>query len=288
MTQVNLNKALEIVADLEKQVPPEIQAKVNDLKLTLQTALQQGEGQEAEDARSQLDGLRQETGQFTSVMVHEIRKPMTAMRGWVDMLSKNMLGELNPMQSEAAKTIRNNVISMDFLVTDISDLSKMRTGRLNVQPKMELVKNITMKLEKDLAPEAEAKNIKLTFEVPSGLPMLNLDSTRVELALRKMIENAIKYGQEGATEIVVSAAPEGTNKVRISVRDNGIGMSESDLSRLGEMFFRGDHDVVTQTKGYGMGIPIAIECMKLIGGEVFWESTLGEGSTFGVIIPAMT
>ena len=288
MTQVNLNKALEIIADLEKQAPAEIQAKVNELKLTLQNAVKQGEGADAEAARSQLDALRQETGQFTSVMVHEIRKPMTAMRGWVDMLSKNMLGELNPMQTEAAKTIRNNVISMDFLVTDISDLSKMRTGRLNVQPKMEMVKNITMKLEKDLAPEAEAKNMKLIFDIPSGLPFLNIDGTRVELALRKMIENSLKYGKESEGEIVVTAAPEGTNKVRITVKDNGIGMSEEDQKRLGEMFFRGDHEMVTQTKGYGMGIPIALECMKLIGGEVFWESKLGEGSTFGVIVPAMS
>jgi signal transduction histidine kinase len=287
MSQENLQKALEVLEQLEALLPADGKSLATELKNVLHNAQRYGEGQSAEEAQQRLTQTISENGQFVSVMVHEVRKPMTAMRGWVDMLSKEMLGPLNPMQSEAAKTIRNNVLSMESLVTDISDISKMRTGRLQLSPKMDMVKNILMQVEKDVMPEAEARHAKLTFEIPSGLPFLNLDGTRVQLALRKLIDNALKYTKEG--EAVITVTAEGRDgQVVLKVIDNGIGVPEEDQKRLGELFFRGDSEHVLQTKGYGLGIPIAQVCMQLIGGKLFWESKVGAGSTFGLILPGMS
>src|SRR5690606_16223351 len=156
-----------------------------------------GEGQDSTELRSLIAQQQVKTSEFISVMVHEIRKPMTSIRGYSDMLNAKVMGELNEMQAQFVGTIRNNVISMERLVSDISDISKMQSGRMQPSPKMEMLKNITMKLEKDMPEEAAARNVKLTFDIPQGLPLMNIDSTRVEQALRKLIENAIRYTKEG-------------------------------------------------------------------------------------------
>jgi signal transduction histidine kinase len=184
-------------------------------------------------------------------------------------------------------TIRNNIISMEQLVTDVSDISKMRSGRMTPQPKMEMFKNIVMKLEKDYAEIAENRGIPLVFDVPQGLPLLNLDGTRLEQALKKLVENALKYTYDNGGEVRVSAEGLG-DKLRITVSDHGVGISESDQKHLGELFFRGDQELVTHTKGYGMGLPIVLGCMELIDGKLSCQTTEGEGSTLEVILPAMS
>src|SRR5688572_29587057 len=126
MSQENLTRAQELLAQLEAFVPAEGQLTLQELKSALRTAEQKGEGQDAEELRQRLTAQVDETAQFISVMVHEIRKPMTSLRGYSDMLHKQVMGPLNDMQAQFVGTIRNNVISMEALVTDISDLSKMR------------------------------------------------------------------------------------------------------------------------------------------------------------------
>lgn len=225
-------------------------------------------------------------GTFMSFMVHEIRKPMTSIRGYSDMLDKQVMGELNEMQANFVSTIRKNVISMEKLVADISDLTKMRVGRLQPEPKMDMAKNILMAVEKETREFAEEQKVELVFNVPDGLPLLNLDSARVTQALIKLIENALKYTPEGGTVTVTAAPQEGG--LEVVVEDTGVGMTQEELDRLGELFFRGDDEIVTNSKGYGMGIPIVMECMKMVEGRFFYESEKGKGSKFGIFLPAMS
>jgi len=203
------------------------------------------------------------------------------------MLGQTALGELNEMQTQFVGTIRTNIISMEQLVTDISDYSKLQSGRMKVDSKMEMFKNIVMQLEKDLSELAESRSVKLTFDIPQGLPIMNIDGVRVTQALNKLIDNAIKYTHEGEGIVTVTAEGLG-DKLRVSIRDNGVGISEEVQAQMGEVFYRGDQELVTQTKGYGMGISIAIACIDLVGGELRWESKIDEGSTFEVTLPAMS
>lgn len=223
---------------------------------------------------------------FISVMVHEIRKPMTSIRGYVDMLDKRLVGELNDMQGQFITTVRNNVLSMEQLVTDISDISKLRAGRLKAEPKMDVAKNLLLEVEKKMADLATQRQHALEFDIPQGLPILNIDKTRYVQAIVKLVDNALKYTNPGGTiRVTASAVTEG---LQVVVEDNGVGMQPEELSRLGEMFFRGDDELVLNTKGYGLGIPIALECVKLCGGRLFYSSEKGVGSKFGVVVPVMS
>jgi signal transduction histidine kinase len=287
MSQEFLEQALQLLSSLEGQLDGELRSQVTAARNAVAQAQQRGEGQDADALREQIEANKVENSEFVSVMVHEIRKPMTSIRGYADMLGKNVMGELNEMQTQFVETIRNNIISMEQLVTDISDISKMHSGRMMPQPKMEMFKNVVMKLEKDFGEIAEQRGIPLVFDIPQGLPLLNLDGTRLEQALKKLLDNALKYTHDGGGEVRLTAEGLG-DKLRVTIRDHGVGISQSDQRHLGELFFRGDQELVTQTKGYGMGLPIVMGCMALIDGELRWESTEGEGSTFEVIIPAMS
>lgn len=224
-------------------------------------------------------------GKFVSIMVHEIRKPMTSIRGYADMMDKRLVGELNEMQGQFIATIRRNVISMEKLVSDLSDYTKMRTGRIKAESKMDMAKNILLAVEKETKELATEHKHELVFEIPDGLPILNLDGNRAKQALIKLVENAIKYTPEGGHIIVRAQPVEGG--LEIVVKDNGVGMTAEELARLGELWFRGDDELVTSTKGYGLGIPIVLECLRLAGGRLFYESEKGVGSTFGVFLPGM-
>ena len=287
MSQQYLEQALQLLDSLQSQLGGDAGGQLTEAMTAIERAMKQGEGQDAEALREQIEADKVENSEFVSVMVHEIRKPMTSIRGYSDMLGKNVMGELNEMQSQFVETIRNNVISMEALVSDVSDISKMQSGRITPQPKMEMFKNVVMKLEKDFAEVAENRGIPLVFDVPQGLPLLNIDGTRLEQALKKLLDNALKYTPDNGGEVRLSAEGLG-DKLRITVRDHGVGISESDQKHLGELFFRGDQELVTQTKGYGMGLPIVMGCMELIGGELSWQSEVGEGSTFEVTLPAMS
>lgn len=281
--QAALTRARELQLESDGSMKQQLGEIVKLLSQTEEKT--QDAGVMTEEVSSEVAAVISMYSQFISVMVHELRKPMTSIRGYADMLSKNVVGELNDMQMQFATTIRNNVISMEWLISDISDYTKMRVGRIKSDPKMDLAKNILMEVEKNTREKAEEKDHTLEFEVPDGLPLLNIDGSRVKQALIKLVENAIKYTPEGGKITVKAEAAEGGLKV--TVVDNGVGLSEEELERLGELWFRGDDPVVTNQKGYGLGIPIVLECMRLVDGKLTYESKKGEGSTFGILLPAM-
>ncbi len=233
-----------------------------------------------------VDGITEMFSQFISVMVHELRKPMTSIRGYSDMLDKRVVGELNEMQGQFVSTIRNNIISMEHLLSDISDISKMRTGRIRAENKMDLAKNLIMDVEKKTKEQAEERKHQLVFDVPDGLPLLNLDSLRASQALVKLVENAIKYTPEGGAIKVTVKPVEGG--MEITIDDNGVGLKPDEVDRLGELWFRGDDELVTSQKGYGLGIPITFECMKLVNGRLTYKSEKDVGSSFTIFLPGMS
>lgn len=239
-----------------------------------------------ENAAARAEEILRETSEFLSIAVHEMRIPLTSIRGYSDMLAKNILGELNDQQMQFMETIRSNVLRMDRLIADVNDLGKIRAGRLHLDLRMEMPKNILMMAEKEIAPLAEERGQTLVFDVPSGLPLLNVDGARVAQALTNLIRNALQYSPEGSTVTVVASAED--DSLRVAVSDQGIGMTEEDQAHLGEPFWRSDHEVIRSVKGHGLGYAVAKGLIELMGGEMFHETEFEKGSTFGFILPGMS
>ncbi len=278
-----LEAARKLTAELRQQAGGDLQIKLGELERLLEAAQRRGEGQDASTLRQQIDEMITTNAQFNSVMVHEIRVPMTSIRGYADMLSKNVVGELNEMQQQFVETIRSNVIRMEHLVTDISDISKIRSGRIRYDAKMDFYKNIAMQAEKTHAELAAQHKHTLTFETPDGLPVLNLDSARLTQALNKLIHNALQYTPDGGQ--VTVRAERVDSKLKVTVIDNGVGMSPDEQTHIGEVFWRADNEHVRSFKGHGLGLPIAMGFVQQMGGEFFFMSETGKGSQCGFVVP---
>ncbi|PJF25320.1 MAG: hypothetical protein CUN53_13395, partial [Phototrophicales bacterium] len=179
--------------------------------------------------------LLKEQAYFVSHAVHELRTPMTSIRGYADMLASGAMGAVNDMQKQFIETIRANSKRMESLLTDVSDTAKIRGGTLRVQPKMDMFKNIAMNVEKQMRPVAESLNRSLVIDIPQGLPILNVDGELLVKALCKLVENGLRYSGENG-EVRLSASAEG-NQLTITVQDNGIGMTPAEISQLGTIYF---------------------------------------------------
>lgn len=225
----------------------------------------------------------QDQAKFISHAIHELRTPMTSIRGYADMMAS--MGQMNDMQKQFVETIRTNARRMEGLLTDVSDMSKIRGGTLRYTLKMDMFKNIAMMVEKQMQPVAESLGRKLTIDVPQGLPLLNTDGEMLAKAINKLVENALRYCEENC-EVSVSARGENNNLI-VSVKDNGIGMKPEEIAQLGTIYFRADHDVVRSYKGSGLGIPIAYGIIKLLGGAISVESTPDAGTTFTIMLAGM-
>lgn len=234
---------------------------------------------------SDMETYIQDEAHFVAHAVHELNTPLTSIRGYSDMLGS--MGELNDMQKQFLDVVKSNSHRMQTLLADFRYLNKLRKGVMPATPKMDTFKNIAMRIEKDLNPRAEELNRTLELDIPQGLPLLNLDGDLLSTALVKLTENALQYSPKDTGKVTVSAAADGSTLV-VKIADNGIGMSEEELSQLGTVYFRGERDEVIEYKGSGLGIPIAYGMIELLGGTIAVESKVDEGTTFTVKLPGMT
>ncbi len=287
-----LHEAQALVGQLQSNVsaldPAELKQQLDRLSDLLHQAAQHGEGADAAQIRIELDKMIEETAAFSSMMVHEIRKPMTSIRGYADMLAKpGMIGPLNDMQTQFVGTIRNNIIRMEGLVSDISDISKLNSGRLRLDNKMTTFGQIIMDVQKQAESLIAEYEHQVTWTIPQGLPILTTDAKQLAKVIFNLLRNAIQYTPKGTGQIVVKAERLENNVLHVTVTDNGIGMKPEEIARLGELFYRADHELVTSEKGYGLGIPIAMGFLKVLGSQLEIQSEPEKGSTFGFQLAGM-
>jgi signal transduction histidine kinase len=128
----------------------------------------------------------------------------------------------------------------------------------------------------------------VTWDIPQGMPILTTDSKQLAKIIFSLVKNALQYTPKDSNgQVTVKAERTEDNKLRISVTDTGIGMSEAEIARLGEPFYRADHELVTTQKGYGLGIPVAMGFLALMDSKLVCESTVGQGSTFSFELAGM-
>lgn len=259
----------------------------------IQTLLKQAEQEHAEQQQArQVSGdaatVITENAEFFKTAIHELRTPMTSIRGYSDMLSnQSMVGELNDMQAQLLEVVRNNARRMEGLLMDMSYINKIRAGILPVAKKMDLYKNIAQMVEKQARPLAEQLSRQLEFITPSGMPPITTDGELFTVAMVKLIENGLRYSPEETGKVTVEGRGEG-DKLVITISDNGIGMSAEEIAQLGTLYYRADNDTVRNYKGSGLGIPIAYGILDVLGGQYSVSSTPGEGTQFTLTFKGMS
>src|SRR5258707_327380 len=231
-----LQQAQQLLAELQQVAPSdpaELKSKLAAVDALLKQAVAYGEGADATALRTELNETIDRNASFTSMMVHEIRKPMTSIRGYADMLSKpDLIGPMNEQQQQFIDIIRTNTIRMEGLVTDISDMGKLTANRIKLDSKMTTSGQIFMEVQKMGESFIAETGQTVTWDVPQGLPLLNVDSKQLAKVVWNLVKNAIQYTPKGGT-ITVKAERLDGNVLHILVTDSGIGMKPEEIARLG-------------------------------------------------------
>ncbi|MGD0575413.1 MAG: ATP-binding protein [Anaerolineales bacterium] len=223
--------------------------------------------------------------QFVSIVSHELKVPMTSIRGYADLLRKGSAGPVSEKQIEYLDTVLKNVDRMAALVSDLQDLSSIESGRLRIEPvPIPLGRCLQESLE-SMSPHFSARQQEIETEIPPDLPAVRADRNRLMQILTNLLSNANKYTPQGGS-IFVNAQRDG-DRVRVLIRDTGIGMTPEEKLRLFNQFFRGESSAVRDQPGWGLGLHVTKRLVELQGGRIGAESELGKGSTFWFTLPAV-
>ncbi len=240
------------------------------------------EVQQANEAKSE----------FVSFVAHELKNPMTSIKGYSELLSAGAVGPINEMQTNFLTTIRTNVERMSTLVSDLNDNSKIEAGRLRLEFKPVDLPDVVDEVIRSTNRQIEDKNQELKLDLPDGLPLIWADRTRIIQVMTNLVSNAHKYTPEGGKILV--AAEVAANRwepgnaiqvVHIRVKDNGIGISVEDQQKIFGKFFRSDDQKAREVPGSGLGLNITKSLVEMQGGKIWFESEFRKGTTFHFTIP---
>ncbi len=226
----------------------------------------------------QLDTLKSE---FVSTVSHDLRSPLTLMRGYATML--DMVGELNEQQQSYVQKIIAGVENMARLVNNLLDLGRIEMG-VDLQVEPVAVLDVLERVVGALQTQAAQKEIELSLELSKDLPLqIEADPALFHQAIYNLVENAIKYTPSGGrVTLRVRATPA---DLLIEVQDTGIGISPEDMTRLFERFYRGKSRAARAQHGTGLGLAIVRSIAERHGGRVWADSIEGKGSTFHIQVP---
>jgi signal transduction histidine kinase/CheY-like chemotaxis protein/HPt (histidine-containing phosphotransfer) domain-containing protein len=223
--------------------------------------------------------------QFLANMSHEIRTPMNGILGVVKLVQRLPLdGKLR----RYVETIDSSASALLTIINDVLDFSKMEAGKYTLQNVSFDLRTIVQEVAELLAPRAHDKGLELVYRIAPQVSSLLLgDPDRTRQILNNLVGNAIKFTESGEIflDVSLASATESNNVVRVSVRDTGIGITESDASKLFDAFSQVDGSMVRKFGGTGLGLVISKHLVRMMGGEIGVNSEPGKGSEFWFTAP---
>jgi CheY-like chemotaxis protein/signal transduction histidine kinase len=222
--------------------------------------------------------------EFLANMSHELRTPLNSSLILAKLLADNKPGTLNEEQVKFAQTIFGAGNDLLALINDILDLSKIESGKVDVQPESVGINHTVEALSRGFEPLARERHLAFTFTVDPGTPeRLETDPQRLGQILKNLLSNAFKFTQQGAVSLRVSATPAG--QVAFAVQDSGIGIPPEQQEIIFEAFRQADGSTHRKYGGTGLGLSISRDLARLLGGDVTVQSEAGKGSVFTLTLP---
>lgn len=223
--------------------------------------------------------LDQTKDDFISMASHQLRTPLTSVKGYVSMVLDGDAGELTPLQRKLLNQSFVSAQRMVYLISDLLNVSRLRTGKFTV----ELVPTDLATLVGDevsqLAETAQSRDIKFTYKKPQRFPVLMLDDTKIRQVIMNFLDNAIYYTPSGGHVDIVLANK--SRSVELTVTDNGMGVPKSEQQHLFTKFYRARNARRARPDGTGLGLFMAKKVVVTLGGAIIFRSAEGKGSTFG-------
>ena len=232
---------------------------------------------------TRLKKLEQVRADFVANVTHEIKTPLTAIIGFVETLQQGAIDDRAKAQ-KFLLTIHENAQRLNRLVDDLLTLSSIELGETKLHLEGLALEDVFETALTLISLRAALKNVRIQRDVQPGLPMVRADRDRLVQILVNVLDNAVKFTSEGGS-VSITASPEVQGSVVIKITDTGIGISKSELPRLGERFYRIDKTRSREMGGTGLGLSIVKHLMKAHEGSMEIESTLGKGTTVSLHFP---
>jgi signal transduction histidine kinase len=234
------------------------------------------------EKNTQLMELDKAKDEFISMASHQLRTPLTAIKGYLSMLLEGDAGDIKVSQYDFINEAYSGANRMVGLINDLLNVSRMETGRFFLELKEVDIERVVEEEVKQLQNTAKAKGLYLKIERKGKVPHIWADETKIRQVVMNFMDNAIYYTNNGGVTVVLS---HDRDNFIYEVKDTGIGVPKAQREHLFEKFFRADNARTARPDGTGLGIYLAKRVITDHGGEVIFDSVEGKGSTFGFKFP---
>jgi len=223
--------------------------------------------------------------QFVSVASHHLRSPVTNLRWVIEFLMSGRAGNIRDGQKKYFEILEKNTKKMNILLRDLLIVSRFESGDFFSDKKETSLVEITQKALLDLKEEIDSFNAEINLNIEESLGKVFVDPLQIEIVIRNLLENAIFYGEKEQKTKVEVTIEKNSKKVYFKVKDDGIGISETDKKNIFKKFFRSQNATEYQTTGSGLGLYINKIIIENLGGKIGFKSKENEGSTFWFYLP---
>jgi signal transduction histidine kinase len=239
--------------------------------------------QQIRKANSRLRELDKTKDEFISMASHQLRTPLTSIKGYLSMVLEGDVGEVKKNQREMIQTAFDSAERMVFLIADLLNVSRLQSGKFVIENKpTDLAKMIESQVNQ-LKDSAVHHNLKLTYAKPENFPILNLDETKIQQVVMNFMDNAIYYTPSGGSiEVKLEAT---AKEIIYTVNDTGLGVPKAEQHHLFSKFYRAGNARKMRPDGTGLGLFMAKKVIVAQGGAIIFHSVEGKGSTFGFSFP---
>ena len=234
----------------------------------------------------------QAKSEFVSFVSHELKIPMTSIKGYADLLLSSNFGPINEAQTTFLETIRNNVNRKSRLVTDLTDVARLESGQRQLETWPIPLAGVGEGVSSFMRARYEDERNTRVRTVPDNLPDVWADRTRLAQILTNLVSNAYKYTPENGRITICAEEMNSVNEdaevqpmIHVSVADTGLGIKDEEQKAIFNKFFRGSDDQALRSPGTGLGLNITKNLVELHDGRIWFESKYREGTTFHFIIP---
>jgi signal transduction histidine kinase len=231
----------------------------------------------------ELEAASRHKSEFLANMSHELRTPLNAIIGFSEVLMQKMFGEVNEKQADYLKDIHDSGKHLLSLINDVLDLSKIEAGRMELDLSSVHVPTAISSAMMLIREGAQRRGIEPQQEIDTRLGDIQADERKLKQILLNLLSNAVKFTPEGG-KVTVSAHLD-TDKVRIAVRDSGVGISVEDQASLFQEFKQFGKDAARKAEGTGLGLALTKRFVALHGGTIQVTSAPGHGTTFSFTLP---
>lgn len=265
-----------------------LKKKINEHKRTvgeLHIALEklQKSQQRIEQQNIRLKKLDRIKSNFLNITSHELRTPMAAIKGYIEMMMMKTLGPVSQEQEQGLEVALRNANRLDHLIQDILDVSRLESGTMKFIPEKTNVEKMIKDATETMQTVAEVKHIKIISEIEPEIPELMIDQERIKQVIMNLLNNATKFSPE-ASRIFVRVKKEHEN-ILFEVEDFGRGISKKEQKKIFEIFYQVDTGLDRKFGGVGLGLAISRGIVLSHGGQIWVDSILGKGSVFRFTLP---